>query len=79
MFRSVSGTKIDEFSGMVLETLRISSQDFLGRWMKIRFRVSANATIGMSQSVVLDSYSGKTARRLEEFVGFSHTNSITQS
>ena len=47
--------------------------------MKIQFPVSANDEISMTRFVVLNSYFTKAAKRLKEFVGFSHNKSITRS
>ena len=47
--------------------------------MKIQFPVSANAKIGMTQSVVLNSYFRKAAKLLKEYVGFLHISSMTRS
>ena len=46
---------------------------------KVRFPVSAKAKNGITRSVVLNSYFRKAAKRLKEFVGFSHIQSITHS
>ena len=47
--------------------------------MKIRFPVSANATVGIIRSVVLKSYFRKSARHLKGYVGSPHISSITYS
>ena len=48
--------------------------------MKIQqFQVYSDAKIGMNRSLVLNGYVGKTSRRLNEYVGFSHTISRTHS
>ena len=47
--------------------------------MKIHFSVSADAEIGITRSVVVNSYFRKSARRLKEYVGFPHIRSITRS
>ena len=67
------------FSGMIPETLRISAEDILGRCDEDPISVSKNANIGMTVSVVPNSYFGKTAKRLKQYVGFSQICSITHS
>ena len=47
--------------------------------MRIQFRVSANTKICITPTVVLNSYFGKTAKRLKEYVGLRHISSITRS
>ena len=52
---------------------------YCGDMMKIQFPLSANAKIGMIRSVLLNSYSGKNTRRLNEYIGSPHIGSITRS
>ena len=67
------------FSGMVPETLHISSRDMLGQYDEDPIPVSANAKICVIRSVVLISYLRKTVKRLKKYVAFPHISSVTRS
>ena len=71
-------SNLGRLSRMVPETLRIPSRDMLEQCDGIQFPVSANAKTCFTPSAVLDSYFGKTVKRLKEYVDFPHISSITR-
>ena len=64
---------------LVLEMLRKSYQDVLGRCVEIGFPVPASAKTRVNQSSVLDNFLRNVARSLEECAGVAHSISIKPS